>query len=69
MTNYDKITCSMPRSLADILDGFNADKIIDWYCAEACEMRNRDCTTSELDGECPITRAEMILRWLNQEAK
>lgn len=69
MTNYDKITRSMPRSLADILDGFNADKIIDWYCAEACEMRNRDCPTSELDAECPITRAEMILRWLNQEAK
>lgn len=69
MTNYDKITRSMPRSLADILDGFNADKIIDWYCAEACEMRSRDCPVSEHDGECPIKRAEMILRWLNQEAK
>ena len=72
MTNYDKITKAMPRQLAEILDGFNPDKFIDWYCAGKCGLREDGTCPIEnevKDADCPISRVEMILRWLNEAVK
>ena len=74
MTNYDKITKAMHRQLAEILDGFNPDALIDWYCAGKCGLReDGECPIENEDeggnAGCPISRAEMILRWLNEAVK
>ena len=73
MTNYERITKLLPGGLADFLDGFNPDRIIDWYCGGKCDRKSKGECPLDLPRiehvDCPVTRTEMIKRWLNEENK
>lgn len=73
MINYEIITKQLPGGLADFLDGFNPDRIIDWYCGDKCDRKSKGECPLDLPRiehvDCPVTRTEMIKRWLNEENK
>lgn len=66
MLNYENITKSMPRKLANILANYDISTVVNEFCRNC--QKSGECPIAET-GECPHSNAEMVLWWLNQEAR
>ena len=71
MLNYENITKSMPRKLANILAAFYHDneleKITIEYCKQ-CPLADI-CPAEESGKSCTVSDSDIFLWWLNQEAR